>query len=296
MVRIVCWNINRSPEAWTKLCEMDDVDVALLQEVGKTAARHIADSIGERVAWDWDRCDRWPAVIGLSDRVEVEVFTTVAPECGEITRNKIAVSDSRTLAAARVTPLRDGKPAGVPFLVFSMYARWFEPHPLAGRSRSRRGGRIIGIYSDGSAHRIISDLSAFIGHTNPSSHRLLAAGDLNTIYGAADNNRLEKPARAQTIFDRIQALGLEFKGPQWPDADRLADPVPQGLPTDTKNVPTYLTAWERRRMHDRNIVSGNQLDYMFASRGFHDSVRVHAANDNAGFGPSDHCRILLDVH
>ena len=38
--------------------------------------------------------------------------------------------------------------------------------------------------SDVSAHRIISDLSAFIGHVDPSKHRILAAGDLNTNYGA----------------------------------------------------------------------------------------------------------------
>ena len=291
----MCWNINRSLDAWKKLREMGDADVALLQEVGKTVAMPIAKRIGERAAWDWDRSSRWPAVVPLLDRVEVDLFTPVSPECGEITQNKIAVSDSRTLAAARVTPLRDKKPAGEPFFVFSMYGRWFEPHPLARRTPSGRGGRTIGIYSDGSAHRVISDLSAFIGHTNPSSHRLLVAGDLNTIYGATENNRLEEPARAQTIFDRMQALGLEFMGPQWPDADRPADPVPQGLSTDTKNVPTYLTASERRRMHDGNIVSGNQLDYVFASRGFHETVRVHAMNDVTGFGPSDHCRIRIDV-
>ena len=268
MVRIVCWNINRSADACTTLGKMRDVDIALLQEVGKGAAQRIERITGHELACNWDRSSRWPAVVRLSDRVKVDVLTPVAPGCGEITRGTIGVSDSRTLAAARVTPLRDGRPAGEPFVVFSMYALWFEPHPLAGCSPSRRSGRTITIYSDGSAHRIISDLSAFIGHTNPSSHRLLAAGDLNTIYGAADNNRLEKPARAQTIFDRMKALGLEFKGPQWPHADKLADQVPQGLPTDTTNVPTYLTAWERRRMHDRNIVSGNQLDYVFASRGF----------------------------
>ena len=66
------------------------------------------------------------------------------------------------------------------------------------------------------------------------------------------------------------ALGLEFVGPQWPDADRQADPLPQGLPKDTKNVPTYLSPRQRRRMRDHDIVSGNQLDYVFASRGFHD--------------------------
>ena len=295
MVRIVCWNINRSLDARAELRKMHDADLALLQEVGKGAARRMAGAIGEEVAWDWGRSNIWPAVVRLSPRVKVEVFTAVTPECGEISQNTIAVSDARTLAAARVTPLREGKPAGKPFLVFSMYARWFNPHPLAERSTSRRKGRTIGIYSDGSAHRVISDLSAFIGHTNPASHRLLVAGDLNTIHGATDNNRLEKPARAQTIFDRMKALGLEFKGPQWPDADRRADPVPQGLPKDTKNVPTYLTGWQRRRMYDRDIVSGNQLDYVFASRGFHDRVQVHAMNDVAGFGPSDHCRVLIDV-
>ncbi len=124
---------------------------------------------------------------------------------------------------------------------------------------------------------------------------MLVAGDLNTIYGAKDNNRLEKPPRAQTIFDRMRALGLEFVGPQWPDADRKADRVPQGLPKDTKNVPTYLSARQRRRMHDEDILSGNQLDYVFASRGFSDKVRVHAMNDVEGFGPSDHCRIQIEL-
>ena len=50
-----------------------------------------------------------------------------------------------------------------------------------------------------SAHRIISDLSGFIAHTNPANHRIIAAGDLNTIYGAVEGSALETPIRAQTI-------------------------------------------------------------------------------------------------
>ena len=123
----------------------------------------------------------------------------------------------------------------------------------------------------------------------------MAAGGLNTIYGAADNSRMENPVRAQTIFGRMQALGLEFKGSQWPDADRRADPLPPGLPKDTKNVPTCLAGQQRRLMRDEGIVSGYQYDYVFASRGFHDRVHVHAMNDVAGFGPSTHCRIRIDV-
>ena len=68
----------------------------------------------------------------------------------------------------------------------------------------------------------------------------MAAGDLNTIYGATDDNRLALPARDRTITDRMDALGLEFLGPRYP-AGRRASPAPQGLPPDSQNIPTYYT-------------------------------------------------------
>ena len=59
--------------------------------------------------------------------------------------------------------------------------------------------------------------------------------------------------------------------------------MPQGLRPNTRNVPTFHT-------------TQNQLDYVFASRGFHESVRVHAMNKTSDeWGPSDHCRIVIDV-
>ena len=295
MVRMVCWNINRSPDAFLELAEMPDVDVALLQKVGKGAAGCMANTLGEPVPWNWSRSRIWPAVVRLSDRVRVDVLAPVAPERDVVPLDTIAVSDSRTLAAARVTPLHDGNPAGEPFLVFSMFARWLYLHPQAERSPSRQGGRNIYAYADGSAHRILSDLSAFIAHTGLSSHRLLAAGDLNTIYRPADDSQMENPVRSRTIFDRLQALGLELLGPQWPDAERRAEPAPPGMPKDTGNVPTHVTQGQLHRLRDHDVVSGYQLDYVFASRGFHDQVRVHAMNDAVGFGPSNHCRIRIDV-
>lgn len=295
MVRIVCWNINRNRDAFLELTEMDDVDVAMLQEVGKGAAACMADTVGEQVTWNWNRSRIWPAIIRLSDRVRVDLFTPVAPERDVLPLDTIAVSDSRTLAAARVTPLHDGKPASEPFFVFSMFARWLYPHPQAERSPSRRGGHNLYAYADGSAHRVISDISAFISHTGLSSHRLLAAGDLNTIYRATDDNRMEDRARAQTVFDRMKALGLEFLGPQWPDAERRGESPLPGLPKDSRNVPTHVTQGQLRRLRNHDIVSGIQLDYVFASRGFHDGVRVHAMNDAVGFGTSAHCRIRIDV-
>ena len=295
MVRMVCWNINRSRDAFLELTEMPDVDVALLQEVGKGAAACMADTLGEQVAWNWNRSRIWPTIVRLSDRVRVDLFTPVAPEREVLPLDTFAASDSRTLAAARVTPLHDGKPAFEPCFVFSMFARWLYPHPQAERSPSRRGGHNLYAYTDGSAHRVISDISAFIAHTGASSHRLLAAGDLNTIYRAAHVNRMEDRARAQTVFDRMKALGLEFLGPQWPDAERRGESPLPGLPKDTRNVPTHVTQGQLRRLRDHDVVSGIQLDYVFASRGFHDGVRVHAMNDAVGFGPSAHCRIRIDV-
>ena len=39
----------------------------------------------------------------------------------------------------------------------------------------------------------------------------------------------------------------------------------------------------------------NQLDYAFASRGFHERVSVRAMNEVDEWGPSDHCRVMIEV-
>ena len=93
-----------------------------------------------------------------------------------------------TIAAGRVIPHNNEEEA---FVAVSMYARWLRPHPS---TKSRWG---VG-YSDASAHRIISDLSAFIGNTNPTTHRILAAGDLNMFYEAI-GSRLSLPQRDRTV-------------------------------------------------------------------------------------------------
>ena len=162
-----------------------------------------------------------------------------------------------------------------------MYARWIRPHPTA------NSNWFVG-YADGSAHQIISDLSAFIGSLDPGTHRILAAGDLNTIYGATEDNRLAMPARDQTIWDRMDALGMEFLGPLHPDG-RLADPAPQGLQPGTKNVPTFHTARQSPE------TAQNQLDYVFASRGFHTEISVRAINAVVDWGASDHCRLAIEI-
>ena len=286
---VVSWNIAKRTKPWRQLVDMD-ADIALLQEAGRVPpdvpervdtgpAEHWDSHIWNSRWWDgrWPHlCERWPMVVKLSDRVEVEWFKQVAP-ISAVADDEIAVSGIGTIAAARVIP-QDGSS---PFIAVSMYAQWVKPHPTV-PTKWWAG------YQDASAHRIISDLSAFIGSTDPSTHRILAAGDLNMIYGATDDNRLALPARDRSVTDRMDALGMEFLGPQSPDG-RQAIPTPQGLPADTGNVPTFHT---NRQSPE---AAQNQLDYVFASRGFHERVEVRALNAVDEWGASDHCRLLIEV-
>ena len=142
------------------------------------------------------------------------------------------------------------------------------------------------IYPDASAHRIISDLSAFIGYYDyPAGHRILAAGDLNVSLRSSDQFN----HRAQTVLDRMQALGLDFMGPQYP-AGRRADPIPAHLTEESLDVPTYYHK-------PSNTPDGArvQIDHVFVSRGFQEKVRVKALNEVEEWGPSDRCRIRIEV-
>ena len=284
----VSWNIAKRHEPWRQLLEMD-ADVALLQEAGPPPP-DVADRIdtGPVEHWDshfwnsrwyegrWPRLhDRWSMVVKLSDRVEVEWFKQVSPICATA-EDEIAVSGIGTIAAARIVP-KDAPP----FIAVSMYARWTTPHPHANSKWS------VG-YPDGSAHCIISDLSAFIGNTDPGTHRILAAGDLNMTFGATDDGPQALTARVRTVTDRMDALGMELLGPRYP-AGRRASPTPRVLPPDTLNVPTFCP-----RGHDP-ATAQHQLDYAFASRGFHDRVSVGAMNSVEEWGASDHCRLRIEV-
>jgi len=212
--------------------------------------------------------------VKLSDRVTVEPYRQ-APPTIDLGEDSIGVSGIGTIAAARVLP-HDSEQE--PFVAVSMYASWLSAHPSTKSSW---------IYSDASAHRIISDLSTFIGHSNPAKHRILAAGDLNMFYGST-GSRLSLPERKRTVWDRMQALGLEFLGPQVPRG-RRAETQPDDVPPDTMNVPTFYSPGRRPE------TALNQLDYAFASRGFHQQVSVRAMNGIEEWGTSDHCRLLIEV-
>ena len=283
MIKVVCWNIGRTHKPLEELLEMD-ADVALLQEVhpgGYEWLRTVKDgvAVSPQEPWElWDCYDRWPLVVKLSDRVQVEWFKQTIPTRW-VETDEIAVSGVGTIAAAKVSSM-DGVE---PFIAASMYARWYEPKPTDGTGW---------FYSDASTHRIITDLTVFInspvfsGYEDNPNHRILAAGDLNMDFDFGQGTHPAAP-RANTVFDRMNALGLEYMGPQHPNG-RRADPTPEHLPKDTRNVVTHYTgnSPETARL---------QLDHVFVSRGFHHGVRTRALNDVDEWGSSDHCRILIGI-
>ena len=279
MIKVVSWNIAKRSEPWCELAEMarrGEADLALLHESGNPPLDlshpvHYEDNI----FWDRSFYDRWPLVVRLSDRVEVEWFRQVPP-FSELDERDIGVSGIGTMAAAKVTPLDRPQEA---FVAVSMYARWMRSHPSTGKRP--------GLHSDGSVHRILSDLSAFIDYLDPSRHRILAVGDLNMFYGATGGT-LSWAERERTVWGRFEALGLEFLGPQAPNGRPASSSQPDVV-GDTRNVPTYRTPSQSPEEANR------QLDYAFASRGFHEKIEVRALNGVDEWGSSDHCRLLIQV-
>ena len=91
------------------------------------------------------------------------------------------------------------------------------------------------------------------------------------------------------MFERMAAIGLEFMGPQAPNG-RHAETPAMHEPADSRNVgPFYLPG------RNPTTAINNQLDYVFASRGFHDSITVRAMNGVEEWGTSDHCPLLIVV-
>ncbi len=278
MLKIVCWNIANKIGPWHTLVKMakhGDADVALLQEAGKVPGDLIGKlEVDDKVFWDPMSFKHLPLVVRLSEGAKVDTYQQV-PVLQIPPENAIGVSDIGTIAAAKVVPA--GKPDDA-FIVVSMYARWLYSHPSA------PGKWIV---SANSAHRIISDLATFIGKTDPSTHRILAAGDLNMLYGAVAGEAVWE----RSVWTRMQDLGMEFLGPQLPDGGNPPAPGVEmvGVPPDSKNVPTFYTRGKKPVEADR------QLDYVFASKGFHEQVSVKALNGPDEWGPSDHCRVMITV-
>lgn len=273
MTKLISWNIAHRPELWRCLQE-SEADVALLQEATApppdVASRLEVDGVPWETAGAGARRPWRTAVVRLSDRVEV-TWLDAKPVCDALP-GQLAVSRPGTLAAAIVTPLD-----GDPFVAVSMYGLWEGSNALA-------DGRWI--FADGSVHRLISDISALVG--GAAGHRIVAAGDLNIYHGYGERGSTYWAGRYESVFARMAAIGLPFVGPQFPNG-RLAESRPHGLPEGSANVPTYHTT------RQNPSTAEHQLDFAFASSDIANRVRVRACNEVEVWGPSDHCRVEIEV-
>jgi len=276
-LRIWSWNVN-GRDVWDEITT-DEVDVTLLQECRRPPVdwpgQVVPDRDGEWRTAGWTErppWDRRTAIVapsaGPSGGVELRVRPLVA--IGDEHRGgALAVSRHGTLAAADVL-LDDG-----PVTLVSLYAGW---------ERSVDGRGLIA--ADASAHRLLSDLSVLITH--PTRHRILAAGDLNLLHRHGEAGSAYWGGRYASVFDRAESLGLVMVGPFAPDG-RVAEPRSAELPDGALDVPTYHTRAQGPSGAQR------QLDFVFASRSIAERVTTRALNGVDEWGPSDHCRIAIEV-
>ena len=140
-------------------------------------------------------------------------------------------------------------------------------------------------YADGSAHRILSDLSAL---ALDRRLRLIVAADWNILRGYGEHGDDYWLARYDTVFSRAEALNLRFAGPEYPNG-RRADPWPQELPRDSLCVPTFH--------HNLRSLSTatRQLDFVFASASLAQSVAGRTLHSNRDRPPPSDWRPPLPL-
>ena len=278
-MKVISWNMQHSHKSWRFLLDLD-VDLALIQEAccppPDVAERIEANSAIEVGPAPWETMivggtPKWStAIVKLSNRIEVDWIEATSIDAAK-SRGLVA-SWPGTLAAALVTP-----PLEESVIAVSMYAPWVNTHVQAERKIC---------FSDGSAHRIVSDLSTFIAAKH--GHRILAAGDLNILRGYGEDGDEYWAGRYKTVFDRMETIGLPCVGPEYPNGGQ-ADPWPAELPRDSTNVPTF------RYNQKKPETAKRQLDYVFASTELNNSLTVWALNGPDKWGPSDHCLIEIEI-
>jgi len=270
VLRLVSWNVRRTVDAWRELARDGALDIALLQEAVPPRPDMAVETVPSgSESWSTVGGRRLfcAAVAKFGNRIRFTPIT--ARSLLEANDREMAVSRPGSIAAADVE-LANGER----LTLVSLYAAWERP----------REGEWI--YADGSAHRLVSDISVFIG--SQRGHRIIAAGDLNILMGHGEDGSPYWRDRYLSIFSRMASIGLPFVGPQHPHGIQ-AEPWPPELPRDSRNVPTF-----RVRQADPATAT-RQLDFVFASAELHPLLRVRALNSLDEWGPSDHCRVLVEL-
>ncbi len=276
VIRIVSWNIDRRSDAWQSLLD-SGVDVGLLQEAQPPppeVARHVWVDPAPWNTAGYSRHRQWRAVAAkFSDRVQLRphLLASISDASPD---EQLAVSRQGTLAVVDMTLPSTGEVV----TLASMYGAWEKPIKSAGASW---------IYADASVHRLISDLSVLVGRER--GHKIIVSGDLNVLYGYGEGGSQYWKARYDTIFSRMEAIGLPLVGPYAPEGGMPPDPWPSELPRNSTTVPTFRTSVTQPDSASR------QLDFVFASDSLRDRLRVRALNAEEEWGRSDHCQILIEL-
>lgn len=272
MIQIVSWNVNRLP-LWSEAgVGLPTVDIGLFQEAPRPSEAHAEQFIppadGPWTTTHWRRELR-TCIVRFTDEVQLAPHS-LRPAHDESDYSALGVSRLGTLTVADVQ--RDDHKQ---FTVVSAYGAWESPPDGSGL-----------IYADASCQRLLSDLSALV--TGRRGERVLVAGDFNILRGYGEHGSKYWGRRYDAVFDRAEAMGLHLVGPQAPHG-RQADPWPQELPSDSRNVPTFH--------HSRQTpeTATRQLDFVFATSELADRVSVRALNAPDEWGPSDHCRLAISV-
>jgi len=257
--------------AWSFLRKAEPLaDIALVQEAVPPDEAGDVRTVPPRDG-DWTtlggRRTFCAAVACLDSSLEFVPLTTVPLTEGR--DDAIPASLRGTLAAARVSI--DGED---PITVVSVYSAW--ERPISGSW----------IYADASAHRLVSDLSYFAA--TQKDQRLIIAGDWNILRGYGENANAYWGSRYDTVFSRMKTIGIPLIGPEHPHG-RQADPWPAEMPRDSLAVPTFSASGAAER-------GTRQLDFAFASASLKDRLRVRALNAPEEWGPSDHCRLLIELY
>ena len=274
VINLLSWNMQQKAGNWQTVHE-SGVDAAMLQE-----AKAPPDELKSKIIADWE--GEWAetglpwraAVAGVAASEKIEFVPIKTQPLGGSDPDVLMVSRPGSLAAANIRIRQNGEE----IYIVSMYATWMNPI-------RQTGSRWI--FADASAHRLISDLSGLIG--SQKKHKIIAAGDLNILYGYGENRSSYWGKRYNTVFDRMAAFGLRFVGPQAPAGGRQAEPWPEELPEASLNVPTFHSNSQAPATASR------QLDFVFASESIADRVKVKALNGIEEWGPSDHCRIMIEM-
>lgn len=269
-MRIVTWNMQRTRENWTKVTEfLEDPEptAVLLQEAvappdGWDGAAFVLPGGSPEAPWAVQAGgprSGGTAIVANGGFAAVRQLVPVPLE--EWTGQQITASHPGAFTAAEVT-LASGEVVAV----VSFYAVW-----------DRQDG--IGIFSEATAHRSISDLTPLL--QRPPAGGLVVAGDFNAYYEYGDR----WDGRYMTVFSRLDAYDLPAIGP-FGDGPLAGCPCRKG--DECRHVQTYL--------HQKKV--GNnplQLDFVLANAAVRDRLPSVAPYPGARFDASDHLPVLLTL-